>query len=114
MKNIDGNALRGHLEGMALSVLDRGEAHGYEVLQRLQALGCGALKLREGSLYPALYRLESAGLIRAHWEKGTGARRGPRRRIYAVTPRGRRELRTRRESWKDFVSVVGSIMEASS
>lgn len=112
MKDIDGNALRGHLEGMALSALERGEAHGYEVLQRIEALGCGALKLREGSLYPALYRLENAGLIRARWEKNAGSRPGPRRRIYALTPKGRRELERRRESWKDFVSVVGTIMEA--
>ena len=62
----------------------------------------------------ALYRLEDAGLVRARWEKDVAARPGPRRRIYALTPRGRHELTRHRKSWNDFVSVVGTIMEAQS
>ena len=55
MKSIGGDKLRGHLETIVLSVLERGEAHGLEVLRRLEEAGCGLLHLKEGSLYPALY-----------------------------------------------------------
>ena len=78
---IDGNALRGHLETMILSVLENNEAHGFEVLRLLEEAGCGALRMKEGSLYPALYRLEEQGYVKARWESGTNDRRGPRRRL---------------------------------
>ena len=77
MEPISSDSLRGHLETMALAALERGAAHGFEILRRLQEAGCGALRLKEGSLYPALYRLEEAGLIRSAWEEGTANRRVP-------------------------------------
>jgi len=104
--------LRGHLETMVLAVLERGQAHGYEVLQRFEEAGCGALKLKEGTLYPALYRLEESGLIKGAWESGGENRRGPRRRNYRLTAKGKRELARRRDSWRNFVAVVGRIVEA--
>ncbi len=115
MKNetteIAGDSLRGHLETMALASLERGEAHGFEILRRLEAEGRGALKLKEGTLYPALYRLEESGCVKAEWEKDND-RRGPRRRIYRLTPKGRKELERRREGWRGFVGVMGRILEA--
>src|SRR4051812_33385470 len=110
MEPIRGDALRGHLETMVLSALERGEAHGFEVLRRLEAAGCGALRLKEGSLYPALYRVERAGLVRAAWEDGGGGRRGPRRRVYRLTDKGSRKLARGREQWRAFVHVVGGIL----
>ena len=104
--------MRGHLETMVLSVLERGEAHGYEILQRLESAGCGALKLKEGTLYPALYRLEEAGFVKGAWESDAEPRRGPRRRNYHLTVAGKRELARRRESWRTFVAVIGRIVEA--
>src|SRR5947199_10434857 len=93
MADIGGDKLRGHLESLILSALDReGEAHGLEILRRLQAAGEGALRLREGSLYPALYRLEAAGLIGAVWVQETKGRRGARRRIYRIMPRVTRAM----------------------
>src|SRR3954469_24831436 len=78
MDSIDGDKLRGHLETLILATLDRGgEAHGLEILRRLEAGGSGILKLKEGSLYPALYRLEAAGEIQGAWEKEPHGRRGP-------------------------------------
>jgi len=109
---IGGDSLRGHLQPMILSVLEQGEAHGFEVWRRLENAGDGALKLREGSLYPALYRLEKSGFIKAHWEKEKRDRRGPRRRIYRLTGKGKRQLNAGREQWHQFVAVVGRIMEA--
>lgn len=112
MSEISGDSLRGHLETMVLAVLDRGAAHGFEILRRLEEEGMGALKLKEGTLYPALYRLEEAGHVKAEWETGEEKRRGPRRRIYKLTAAGRRELASRREGWRQFVSIIGRIVEA--
>src|SRR5436190_6872745 len=92
MQEISGDALRGHLEVLVLSALRRGDAHGFEILKRLDVAGAGALRLKEGSLYPALYRLESAGMVKAAWEAGESRRRGPRRRIYKLTSKGKRRL----------------------
>jgi len=104
--------LRGHLDAMVLAALERGEAHGFEVLRRLEELGCGALALKEGTLYPVLYRLEAAALVRGEWEGDSAGRRGPRRRIYRLTDKGKRDLARRREDWTHFVSVVGRILRA--
>ena len=110
---IAGDALRGHLELLVLSLLEAGEAHGYELLQRIEARGCGALSMREGTLYPVLYRLEEAGKIEGIWENGKGQRRGPRRRIYRLTRDGKRELGAQRDGWKNFVRVLGPIVEGA-
>jgi len=113
MRRIDGDVLRGHLETMVLSVLERSDAHGFEILRRLEAMGCGALRLKEGTLYPALYRLEKAGSVRAAWEENPGGRRGPRRRVYRITRKGLRQLIRARQTWRQFVSVVGGIVETT-
>jgi len=112
MASISGESLRGHLETLILSTLRQGEAHGFEILRRLEAAGSGVLRLKEGSLYPALYRLESAKLIAGQWEADS-ARRGPRRRIYHLTAKGRRKLEIARSDFQQFVSVIGGILGAA-
>jgi PadR family transcriptional regulator PadR len=112
MEPISGDALRGHLETMALASLEQGEAHGFEILRRLTEAGCGALRLKEGSLYPALYRLEKAGLIVSDWEDESAPRRGPRKRVYRLTRRGTGRLAAGRVEWQRFVQVVGTILGA--
>jgi len=112
MTTIDGDKLRGHLEMMILSTLEQGEAHGLEILHRLDEAGCGLLRLKEGSLYPALYRLESAGDVKAVWESAPHGRRGARRRIYRLTSKGQRKLNTGRVEWRQFVRVLGGILGA--
>jgi PadR family transcriptional regulator PadR len=112
MEPINGDKLRGHLETMVLSTLERGEAHGLEILRRLEEAGCGLLRLKEGSLYPALYRLETAGEVKAVWESEPHGRRGARRRIYTLTARGHRKLVAGRVEWQQFVHVLGGIMGA--
>src|SRR5690606_1564047 len=107
MDEITGDRLRGHLETMILSVLEDGEAHGLDILRRLEAAGGGMLRLKEGPLYPALYRLEAAGLVKAAWETESHGRRGARRRIYRLSPKGRRELAKGRDEWVTFVRVIG-------
>jgi len=98
------------LETMALAALEQGEAHGFEVWCRLEDAGCGALRLKEGSLYPALYRLEKAGLVRSAWKDNPSGRRGPRRRVYRLTKKGTRRLAEGRQEWRQFVVVVGNIL----
>lgn len=115
-QNIDvmgftGDQLRGHLEPIVLSCLERGEAHGFEILRRVTVAGCGDLTLREGTLYPVLYRLERARKIVGRWEENPGGRRGPRRRVYRLADRGRRDLADAREQWQRFVHVIGHILE---
>jgi DNA-binding PadR family transcriptional regulator len=113
MNTITGDKLRGHLEVMVLSTLERGEAHGLEILQRLDNAGCGLLRLKEGSLYPALYRLEAAGEVEAVWEAEPHGRRGARRRIYHLTAKGLRKLEKGRVEWQQFVHVIGGILGAT-
>jgi len=109
MGTITGDQLRGHLEGLILAALERGTAHGWDIWRRLETASGGALQLKEGSLYPALYRLERQGLITARWETGMA---GPRRRVYRLTAKGRRHLKSARESWREFVTVLGSLLGA--
>jgi DNA-binding PadR family transcriptional regulator len=110
MEPITGDQLRGHLETMILSVLERGDAHGMEIIRRLEAAGCGLLRLKEGSLYPALYRLEGDGLVVGAVVKDATGQRGPRPRNYRLTARGRRELNQGRAQWQQFVTVIGGIV----
>jgi DNA-binding PadR family transcriptional regulator len=112
MEAISGDKLRGHLEMLILATLERGEAHGLEILRRLEVNGCGLLRLKEGSLYPALYRLEAAGEISANWEKDTHGRCGARGRVYRLTRNGKRKLAQGREEWQTFVTTIGGILVA--
>jgi DNA-binding PadR family transcriptional regulator len=109
---IGGDYLRGHLETMILSVVAREAAHGFRIMQQLDAESRGALHLKEGTLYPILYRLEKSGLLEAAWDESDQPRKGPRRRIYRITEKGTRELEQRRDSWRHFVATVGRIVEA--
>ena len=106
MREITGDKLRGHVGTLILSSLEQGVSHGLEIVKRIEAAGSGALKLKEGSLYPALYRLENEGLIKGEWEGDNGGRRGARRRLYRLTAKGKRKLSTAREEWAYFVSVM--------
>jgi len=95
---------------LILATLERGQGHGLEILRRLEIGGCGLLRLKEGSLYPALYRLEAARQVEAVWEKEPHGRRGARRRIYRLSPKGGRRLKEARGEFKSFTSVVGGIL----
>jgi DNA-binding PadR family transcriptional regulator len=112
MDVINGDKLRGHLEMLILATLERGEAHGLEILRRLELGGCGLLRLKEGSLYPALYRLEEAGEVKAAWEQEQNGRRGARARIYWLTAKGHRKLDLGRNEWRTFVTTLSGILGA--
>src|ERR1700733_12163282 len=110
MTPITGDQLRGHLDTMILATLEDGEAHGLGILQRLEAAGCGLLKLKEGSVYPALYRLEGAGLVKSSTTPVPSGQKGATRRIYRLTRKGKRSLQKGRQQWREFVSVIGGIL----
>src|SRR3954465_3369440 len=112
MEPISGGKVRVDLEILVRATLERGEAHGLEIIRRLETSGCGLLKLREGSLYPALYRLEEAGAVAAMREREQHGRRGARARIYRLTAKGHRKLERGRGEWQTFVVTLGGILAA--
>jgi transcriptional regulator len=100
-------ALKGHLDGLLLAVLEAGPAHGYAVIEALRSTSQGAFDLPTGTVYPALRRLEDDGLVRSAWEQPAGQRR---RRVYSLTAKGRKTLAAQRESWTQFSSAVSAVM----
>lgn len=98
--------LRGHLDGLLLAVLTEVPGHGYELSQRLTKRSRGELGVPEGSLYPALHRLERAGLVASAWSAGDGRRR----RVYRLTAAGRRAASRSRREWRDFAAVVDRVL----
>ena len=103
---IEKDQLRGHLETLVLSVLQSQPAHGYEIITRLEARGRDELRLKEGTVYPVLYRLEKRGKVEAHW----AVHDGRKRKIYTLTESGRKQLAEARAAWETFAEVVGNIV----
>ncbi|HEY3872006.1 MAG TPA: helix-turn-helix transcriptional regulator [Actinocrinis sp.] len=101
-------ALKGHLDGMLLAALEDGPRHGYAVIEHLRTASGGQLDLPTGTIYPALHRLERAGLVSGSWSV-TGGRR---RRSYVLTDAGREALGGRRADWRAFAAVVSAVLEA--
>lgn len=98
--------LKGHLDGLLLAVLEAGPAHGYAVIEALRASSGGAFTLPSGTVYPALHRLESAGLVAGSWSNVDGRRR----RTYRLTKAGSTALAQQRESWQVFSVAVTSVL----
>jgi|SRR5581483_6270591 len=98
-------SLKGHLDALILAVLADEPRHGYAVIEELKRRSGGDLALPEGTVYPALHRLEAAGLLASSWSDGAR-----RRRVYRLTRRGRRELGIRRTEWAQFVHTVEAVL----
>ena len=102
-----GERLKGNLDLLLMSVLSHGPRHGYAVITALTERSAGAFDLPEGTIYPALHRLEKRGLVDSDW----ATKGGRRRRVYALTAVGRRELAAERTEWEGFrrgmVAVLG-------
>jgi PadR family transcriptional regulator, regulatory protein PadR len=99
-------ALKGHLDGMLLAVLEAEPRHGYAIMEALRAGSGGQFDLPTGTVYPALHRLERAGLVEASWS----VHGGRRRRLYQLTPDGRRALDSERGTWRDFSAAVTALL----
>ncbi|MBV8989801.1 MAG: helix-turn-helix transcriptional regulator [Solirubrobacterales bacterium] len=102
---MNAEALKGHLDTLILAVLETGPLHGYAIIERLKQRSAGALVLPEGTVYPALHRLEATRLLSSSWSDG---RR--RRRVYRLTPAGRRELASRRDQWRAFTAAIEAVL----
>lgn len=99
-------ALKGHLDLLLLAVMEDGSRHGYAVIDELRQRTGGALELPEGTVYPALHRLERAGLLASHWDEFGGRRR----RVYALTSRGKGAVREKRRDWQAFALAVQGVL----
>jgi PadR family transcriptional regulator PadR len=99
-------ALKGHLDLLILAALDERPAHGYALVEALRGASGGVFTLPEGTIYPALHRLERSGLLTSRWSDESGRRR----RIYELTARGRRELGRRRGEWRRFAGAVEAVV----
>ena len=98
--------MKGHVDLLLLATLRQGPLHGYAVVEKLRDESEGAFDLAEGTVYPALYRLERAGLLASRWTRAEGRRR----RVYRLTRRGRAELDRERKEWKSFANAVESVL----
>ena len=101
-----GQALKGHLDGMMLAALEDGPQHGYAIMETLRAGSGGQFDLPTGTIYPALRRLERAGLVQTTWSVDGGRRR----RVYELPPAGRRSLDDERHAWAEFSSAVTALL----
>src|SRR5438132_13677778 len=104
---MEGEMLKGHLDMIVLAALAAGPAHGYAVIEEIKRRSGRKFNLPEGTVYPALHRLEEAGLLASRW---TTAESGRRRRVYALTKRGSRALADQRAVWEQFSVAVGGLL----
>ena len=100
-----GEVLKGHLDLLLLSTVADAPRHGYAIVEELRRRSSGLFDLSEGTVYPALYRLERAGLLESRW-----AGEGRRRRVYSVTPRGRAQLERLAGEWESFSRGVEEVL----
>lgn len=101
--------LPGTLDLLILKTLSLGSEHGYGVLLRIQQLSSDELRIEQGSLYPALYRLQSQGLIESEWGRSENGRRA---KFYRLTRAGERRLGERTDNWQRFSDAVGAVLQA--
>jgi DNA-binding PadR family transcriptional regulator len=100
--------LKGHLDLLLLATVEHEPLHGYGIVDVLRDRSGGAFDLAEGTVYPALYRLERAGLLESVWSAKTGRRR----RVYRLTRRGRRALAAERDDFATFARAVRAVTGA--
>jgi PadR family transcriptional regulator, regulatory protein PadR len=98
--------LKGHLDLLLLAIVADEPAHGYRIIEELKRRSAGAFDLPEGTVYPALHRLEQGGLLASSWASGSGRRR----RVYRLTARGRRKLMSERRGWDGFKRAVEAVV----
>jgi PadR family transcriptional regulator len=99
--------LQGTLDMLVLKSLQLGPMHGWGITERIESGSNKVLELNQGSLYPALYRLERQGFVSSEWDVTDNNRRA---RYYALTPKGRRELATARASWERLSAAVNLVL----
>jgi len=102
---MEAEMLKGHLDAIVLAALEGVPAHGYAIIEAIKARSGGTFNLPQGTIYPALHRLEEAGLLSSDWTTPAGGRR---RRVYALTRSGTSRLAEGRKAWSRFARAVES------
>jgi DNA-binding PadR family transcriptional regulator len=101
-----GDILKGHLDMLLLAVVAAGPIHGYAIIAALCCRSGGVFDLPEGTVYPALHRLERSRMLTSRWAPGSGRRR----RVYELTAEGHRALHSEREAWSEFAYRVSAVL----
>ena len=100
--------IQGTLEMLILKAVSLGKLHGYGALLRIQQISGEQLVIQQGSLYPALYRLEHEGAIKSEWGESENNRRA---KYYSLTPAGRKQLAAETEKWNQMAGIIGGILQ---
>ena len=106
---MSGEALKGHLDLLLLAALRQGPGHGYAIIEELRRRSGGTFDLSEGTIYPALHRLERQGLIQSEWSEAVGRSR----RVYRLTKPGSRALGEKTEGWRRFARGMSGALEGA-
>ena len=102
--------LQGTLDMLILKVAALRPIHGYAIVQRIQQISRGALQIRQGSLYPALYRLENRGWLKSEWKTSEGGREA---KFYSLTRTGRQHLKTETAGWERLCEAISLVLETA-
>lgn len=108
---MEAEMLKGHLDTIVLAALEPGPAHGYAIIEAIRRKSDATFDLPEGTIYPALHRLEESGVLASAWQTPASGRK---RRVYSLTPKGRDALAERRKVWGRFSKAVDVMLGASS
>src|SRR6266540_3323456 len=106
----DAELLQGTLDMLILKVAALRPIHGYAIVQRIQQISRNALEIRQGSLYPALYRLENRGWLKSEWKTTEGGREA---KFYSVTKAGRQQLGAETAGWKRLCEAISLVLETA-
>jgi transcriptional regulator len=107
-KTRDAELLQGTLDMLIMKVVALRPIHGYGIVQRIQQISRDALEIRQGSLYPALYRLENRGWLKAEWKKTEGGREA---KFYGLTKSGRTQLEAETEGWNRLCEAIALVLK---
>lgn len=107
-KPTDAALLQGTLDMLILKIVTLRPIHGYAIVQRIQQISKDALEIRQGSLYPALYRLENRGWLKAEWKTTEGGREA---KFYSLTKTGQRQLTAETAGWKRLCNAISLVLE---
>ena len=106
----EGELVQGTLDMLILKTLAKGPLHGYGIAQSIQQVSEEVLRVEEGSLYPALHRLEIDGVIDSEWGQSVNNRRA---KYYRLSPRGRKQLQTEANNWRRLAEAIARVMETA-
>ena len=110
MQGSKSDLLQGTLELLILKAIALEPVHGYAISQRIQQVSREALQVQQGSLYPALYRLEERGFVQAQWRE---SEQGRMAKFYSITKKGRKQLDTGRAQWERTAAAIAAVLQAA-